>query len=143
MKIKILSDKYKEPVKGSKFSACWDVYAASKNYVDNSNKIIKYGLGFAAEIPVGYKAILRPRSSIYKTGLVLSNSEGIIDSDYRGEWGAVFYNVVPSLPEYEVGDRIVQMEIVPNGEFIHRFGPVESLSETARGAGGYGSTGMK
>ena len=82
---------------------------------------------------------LRPRSSIYKTGMVLSNAVGTIDELYRGEVSAVFYHVFPGMPRYRVGDRIGQIKLgftVPI-----EFEEVDELGRTLRGDGGYGSTG--
>lgn len=81
----------------------------------------------------------RPRSSVWKTGMVLSNCVGTIDELYRGEVSAVFYHVMPNMPKYEVGDRIGQIKLgltLPM-DFIE----VDELDETVRGEGGYGSTG--
>lgn len=81
----------------------------------------------------------RPRSSVWKTGMVLSNCEGTIDEDYRGEVSAVFYHVMPNLPRYKVGDRVCQIKLglaLPI-EFVE----ADELSETERGTGGYGSSG--
>ena len=80
----------------------------------------------------------RPRSSVWKTGLVLSNCTGTIDEDYRGEVSAVFYKVAPG-EIYKPGDRIGQIKLgftLPM-EFIN----TDTLSETERNIGGYGSTG--
>lgn len=82
---------------------------------------------------------LRPRSSVWKTGMVLSSCTGTIDEDYTGEVSAVYYHVMPTLPKYEVGDRIGQIKI--GATFPIEFVEVETLNNTERGAGGYGSTG--
>jgi dUTP pyrophosphatase len=71
--------------------------------------------------------------------MILSNSTGIIDVDYRGEVSAVFYHVMPNMPKYEVGDKIGQIYIEYSERL--RFLEVSELSETERGTGGYGSTG--
>jgi dUTP pyrophosphatase len=84
---------------------------------------------------------LRPRSSIYKTGMMLANCEGTIDEFYRGEASAVFYHLIKKLPKYEVGDRIGQLKlgITFNIDWVE----VDDLSDTVRGEGGFGSTGKK
>jgi dUTP pyrophosphatase len=71
--------------------------------------------------------------------MVLSNSVGTIDELYTGEVFAVFYHVIPSMPKYEVGDRIGQIKV--NGSAWLDFDEVEELDNTARGDSGYGSTG--
>ena len=89
--------------------------------------------------PLNLSIDFRPRSSVWKTGMILSNCEGTIDELYTGEVSAVFYHVMPTMPKYEVGDRIGQIKIgvtIPM-EFVE----VEELSETERASGGYGSTG--
>ena len=101
--------------------------------------IYEVKFGFAIEFPKGYVARIYPRSSIYKTGLVLANSSGTIDWPYRGELMAKFYSIIPTGQEYKVGDRCAQLilEKIPEMEFEE----VEELSETDRGSGGFGSTG--
>lgn len=127
------------PKKNKDTDACYDVVATSKK--DYGDGRIEYGLGFALELPKGTQLDLRARSSIHKTGMILSNCIGTGDEDYRGEYKAVFYHVVKSLPPYEVGDRILQIQLV-NRENVN-FELVESLSETERGTGGFGSSGNK
>lgn len=82
----------------------------------------------------------RPRSSIFKTGLSLCNATGTVDEPYRGSISAFFYHVIPSLPIYKKGDRIIQVKIgftLP----IEWEETTDELSQTDRGAGGFGSTG--
>jgi dUTP pyrophosphatase len=101
---------------------------------------ITYGTGLAMEIPAGYVGLIYPRSSIRKYDLSLTNCVGVIDSGYRGEIQATFrrHKGVAST-DYEVGDKIAQIIIVPypSIEFIE----TDELSETERGTGGFGSTG--
>lgn len=81
----------------------------------------------------------RPRSSIYKTGMVLSNSIGTVDELYTGEVSAIFYHVMQNMPRYHKGDKIGQIKlgITLPMDFIE----VDKLDETERGNGGFGSTG--
>ena len=118
-------------------SAGFDLVATRRRW-NRELEIWEYGTGIAVEIPPGYVGLVFPRSSIYKTGALLSNSVGVIDSDYRGEIGAKFWPM-KFREKYEIGDRIAQLVIVP----IPRVEWVESeeLTATERGAGGYGSTG--
>lgn len=84
----------------------------------------------------------RPRSSIWKTGMILSNCEGTIDECYRGEVKAYFYHVCPNMPRYKVGDRIGQIKLGISPS-IH-FEEVDELNmNTERGTSGFGSTGLK
>jgi dUTP pyrophosphatase len=101
---------------------------------------ITYGLGIALEIPEGFVGLVFPRSSIRKTDLSLTNCVGVIDSGYRGELQATFRKErgVASR-KYEVGDRVVQLMIIPHPTI--EFNEVNELSNTERGEGGFGSTG--
>ena len=101
--------------------------------------VITYGTGLAVEIPSGHVGLLFPRSSIYKTKMSLTNAVGVIDSGYRGEIMMKF-KVTDKRMMYQVGDRIGQLVIMPYPEV--EFEEVDELSETSRGAGGYGSTGV-
>jgi dUTP pyrophosphatase len=108
--------------------------------ISNTTFQITYGLGIAMEIPTGMVGLVFPRSSIRNTELTLSNSVGVIDSGYRGELQATFnkLNGLDSIT-YNVGDRVAQIIIVPHP--IVQFVEVDELSESARGKGGFGSTG--
>lgn len=88
--------------------------------------------------PINLSIDIRPRSSIYKTGMILSNSEGTVDENYTNEISAIFYHVMPNLPRYKVGDKIAQMKI--GATFPIEFREVEELEERDRGMNGYGST---
>ena len=100
--------------------------------------ILSYNTGIAIEIPNGHVGLIYPRSSVYKTGLRLCNSVGVIDSGYRGEIKFKFEASKRAVP-YKVGDRIGQLIIVPFPQI--EFEEVNELSSTERGEGGYGSTG--
>lgn len=82
----------------------------------------------------------RPRSSVWKTGMVLSNCEGTIDEDFTGSVSAVFYHVMPNMPRYKVGQKVVQIKL--GATLPMEFVEVDELDETERGANGYGSTGV-
>lgn len=101
---------------------------------------IEYKTGLAFEIPDGYVGLLFSRSSISKKDLILSNAVGIIDSGYRGEVSFRFKKLDKNdLNIYIVGDKIGQIVILPYPKINLQF--VETLSNTERGVGGYGSTG--
>ena len=145
MFFKRLHEKAQMPVKakGHEADFCYDCYAVSEEEI--APNVWKYNLGFALQ-PVnefdGYniRAVnLRARSSIWETGMVLSNSEGTIDEIYTGGLSAVFYHVMPNMPRYKVGDRVCQMHIDTTTpiEFVE----CEELEQTVRGDNGYGSTG--
>jgi dUTP pyrophosphatase len=96
--------------------------------------------GFAIALPEGYEAQVRPRSGLaLKHGVTCLNSPGTIDSDYRGEVGVILINHGPAPFVIQRGERIAQMIVSPvvQSSWLE----VETLDETARGAGGFGSTG--
>lgn len=128
-----------------------DLTAVSKGYDEHGN--VCYGTGLAFEIPNGFAGFLFPRSSNTKKDLILGNSVGVIDSGYRGEVvfkfkPSIIYTMnddidfvgVPfhSLNNYEVGDRIGQIVIMPAPQI--EFNIVDELSTSDRGVGGFGST---
>lgn len=98
--------------------------------------------GLFMELPVGYEAQVRPRSGLaYKKGVGVVNSPGTIDADYRGEIKVIIINFSEAELVIEDGERIAQMVIAKHERAD--WDEVESLSETDRGAGGFGSTGKK
>lgn len=138
VKIKLLSDKAKLPVKGTPDSAGYDLTAASV-FWDRSNNIVSYGFGIALEIPKGYVGLIFPRSSVYKKNLDMSNCVGVIDSDYRGEISAKFRLLNPNLDNvYISGERIAQIVFIKHDNVDFKVS--EELSKTIRGVGGYGHT---
>lgn len=98
-----------------------------------------YTSDLALEIPDGYVGLLFPRSSICKKDLEMTNSVGVIDSNYRGPIKSVFNPTCEGPEIYELGERFAQLIIIPYPKI--EFEEVEELSETNRGTGGYGSTG--
>jgi len=102
--------------------------------------IIKTGLFI--ELPIGFEAQVRPRSGLAaKKGITVLNSPGTIDADYRGEIGVILVNLSNQPFTIENGERIAQLVIAKHerAEWVQ----VEELSETVRGEGGFGSTGVK
>ena len=98
--------------------------------------------GLYIELPVGFEAQIRPRSGLaLKKGLSVLNTPGTIDADYRGEIGVILINLSNEEVTIESGERICQMVIAKHeqGNLVE----VELLNETDRGAGGFGSTGIK
>ena len=97
--------------------------------------------GLYLEIPGGYEAQVRPRSGLaFNSGISVLNTPGTIDSDYRGELGVILINLGSEPFTVKNGDRIAQMIISPVIRMA--IAEAESLSETERGAGGFGSTGI-
>jgi dUTP pyrophosphatase len=103
-------------------------------------KLIKTGLFL--EIPEGYEAQVRPRSGLaLKNGITVLNSPGTIDADYRGEIGVILINHSSEIFEINSGDRIAQLVFAKVEQAV--WYETESLNETERGEGGFGSTGKK
>lgn len=148
VKVKKLNENAVIPFKTYEKDFCYDVVAVSEEEV--APNVWKYGIGLAFQIDRGdtFFAIsdakisidFRPRSSVWKTGMVLSNCEGTIDELYTGEVFAVFYHVFPNMERYKVGQRIGQIKIGTTMPI--EFVVVDELSETERNDGGYGSTGV-
>ena len=109
--------------------------------IENTSFSVSYGFGIAMEIPNGYVGLVFPRSSVRNQDLILSNCVGVIDSGYRGEIQSTFKktNGLDSM-KYKVGERGAQIIILPYPQVFM----VESdeLSDTERGTGGFGSTGL-
>jgi len=99
---------------------------------------IEYSFGLAFEIQEGYAGFIFPRSSISKTGLLLANAVGVIDSSYRGPVTARFKHI-PGTKRYEIGDRVAQLVILKLEDVEIEI--TDTLSDSDRGTGGYGSSG--
>lgn len=98
--------------------------------------------GIFIELPIGYEAQVRPRSGLaFKNGITVLNSPGTVDADYRGEIGVILVNLSNQAFEIQNGERIAQLIIAKHERA--EWTEVEELSETSRGAGGFGSTGVK
>lgn len=165
MKIKILKfhPDAKIPEKAYEGDFCYDVYAISEEEL--APNVWKYGLGFGLQIerdnediveykskkfnasvfridfkasPMNLAIDFRPRSSVWKTGMVLSNCVGTIDEGYTNEISAVFYHVLPDMPRYKAGNKIGQIKI--GATFPIEFVVVEEFNDTERGMRGYGSS---
>lgn len=143
VKIKKLSDNAVIPTYAKHGDAGMDLTAISKSYDEHGNVV--YGTGLAFEIPFGYVGYIFPRSSNAKQDLLLSNSVGVIDSGYRGEVLFKFKSTMIDshgysfgFSEYEIGDRIGQIIIMPYPHI--NFIEVDELSSSDRGVGGFGST---
>ncbi len=166
VKIKKLNENAVIPAYAHATDAGLDLTATSKKIEDNG--VVTYGTGIAVEIPKGYVGFVFPRSSNSKKDLLLTNSVGVIDSGYRGEIMLKFmpctFNIIAQFKhrlllflfggckvpsqnwlyrghgaEYQVGDRVGQLIIMPYPKV--RFNEVTELSDSDRGNGGYGSTG--
>lgn len=147
VKVKKLNENAVIPFKTYEKDFCYDVVAVSEEEV--APNVWKYGIGLAFQIDrdslfahryLNLSIDLRPRSSVWKTGMVLSNCVGTIDELYTGEVSAVFYHVFPNMERYKVGQRIGQIKIGTTMPI--EFVVVDELDETERNSGSYGSTGV-
>ena len=143
MKIKKLCDKATLPVYASEYAAGADLYACLDEPVTiepNQTKLIKTGLAMA--IPEGLAGLIYARSGLAsKRGLAPANKVGVIDSDYRGEVMVALHNHGTTPQTVEHGERIAQLVLAP--VVTASFDVVDDLDSTARGEGGFGSTGTK
>lgn len=142
MKVKVINrSKHELPAYQTPFSAGLDLRANIDEPVvlgPLERKLI--GTGLFIELPEGYEAQIRPRSGLaFKHGLTVLNTPGTVDADYRGEVKVLLVNLSSEFFEVQDGERIAQM-VVARHEQI-KWEEVEVLSDTERGAGGYGSTG--
>lgn len=143
MKIKVmkLNENAILPTYGTAFAAGADLYnLPGADVVIPPHETVMIHTGLAMELPEGYAGFLFARSGIAsKRGLAPANKVGVIDSDYRGEFMVALHNHSNEPATVAGGERIAQMCILPvvQGEFIL----ADSLDETERGAGGFGSTG--
>ncbi len=143
VKIRKLDERARLPQYGSEAAAGADLYALPEAPVTIApGETAFLPTGIAAEIPEGYVGLIFARSSLgIKRGLAPANKVGVIDSDYRGEIRVGLHNHGKEAQTIEPFERVAQLVIVP---FLHaEFTESETLSDTARGAGGFGSTGRK
>ena len=141
--VKKLNESAIIPTYGSEYAAGADLYACideSVTIAPGETKLIKTGI--ALELPIGYAAFIYARSGLAsKRGLAPANKVGVVDCDYRGEVMVALHNHSSSAQVVEKGERVAQMVIAPY--ITAEFDVVDELSDTARGAGGFGSTGTK
>lgn len=164
IKLKRFHENAAIPQKAYQNDFCFDLVAVTEEEI--APNVWKYGFGFGLQIerdmetitkcvhpysgyaefgldfnrsPLHLSIDIRPRSSIYKTGMVLSNSVGTVDEGYTNEISAIFYHVMPDMPRYKVGDRVAQMKV--GFTFPIQFDEVKELDETERNLRGYGSSG--
>ncbi len=124
----------KVPTRATAGSAGWDLYLPE--LVTITPEVQQVSLGFRMEIPYGWEASIRPRSSLARRRITLVNSPGTIDSDYRGEVCVILKG---RYSDMAAGARVAQMlfSLVPEV----RWEQAQNLSDTTRGDGGFGSTG--
>ena len=141
IKVKKLRPGAQLPTYGSEFSAGADLYACLEEPVTIApGETKKIPTGLAMEIPIGCAGLIYARSSLgTKKGLAPANKVGVVDSDYRGEFLIFLHNHGSEIQTIAHGDRVAQLVVTP--VFTPGFEETDELSDTARGAGGFGSTG--
>ena len=143
MKIKKLNENAVVPTYGSACAAGADLYACEETAVTvEPGKTVLVHTGIAMAIPEGYVGLVYARSGLAcKRGLAPANKVGVIDSDYRGEIMVALHNHTDVAQTVENGERIAQIVFTPY--VAADFEVAEVLDDTARGEGGFGSTGRK
>lgn len=144
MNIKRLHEKAIIPTSGSSYAAGYDLYAAiDEDITIPPSETVLIGTGWAMEIPNGFFGAIFARSGLAtKEGLRPANCVGVIDSDYRGEVKIALHNDSKVDRTVTQGERIAQLVIIPYYELPYGFEEVDELDKTARGVGGFGSTGQ-
>jgi dUTP pyrophosphatase len=144
MKVKIINQsKHPLPAYETKASAGLDVRANLAQSIElNPMERVLIKTGLFMEIPEGYECQVRPRSGLaLKKGITVLNSPGTIDADYRGEVGVILVNLSSDSFTIEDGERVAQLVFAEVTQA--QWEQSEELTETERGAGGFGSTGVK
>ena len=139
LNVKRLTDTAKIPTYAHEGDACFDIYSDGLKSISGSTQVHETGLKF--EIPKGYAMMIYSRSGMgFKDNTRLANCVGVIDSTYVGEVKVKLTCDASEPPIYRIGDRIAQAMIIPipDVEIVE----VDEIGETARGDGGFGSTGQ-
>lgn len=146
IKLKRLENCFDIPKYQTPGAAAMDLYSA-EDVIIHTGEVVMVSTGIAIALPEGFEAQIRARSGMGAKGIIVTNAPGTIDSDYRGEIKVLLASVTrhthDGKPGFQIkrGDRIAQMLIAP----VYRgvFNEVDSLDETKRGDGGFGSTGKR
>ena len=141
VRVKKLRENAMLPTYGSQWAAGADLYACLEEPVTiEPHKTVFVPTGIAMEVPAGYAGLIYARSSMgAKRGLAPANKVGVVDSDYRGEVMVALHNHGTEPQTVSGGERVAQLLITP--VLAPAFEETEVLSDTVRGAGGFGSTG--
>lgn len=141
--IKKLNSKATLPTYGSAYAAGADLYACTDGEITiKPHETVLIPTGLAMELPEGYAGLIYARSGLAtKKGLAPANKVGVVDCDYRGEVKVALHNHSEVAQTVSSGERVAQLVIAPylTASFVEE----EELSDTVRGAGGFGSTGTK
>ena len=141
--VKKLNEKAIMPTYGSEYAAGADLYACIDSEVTVApHATVMIPTGIALELPVGYAGFIYARSGLAsKRNLAPANKVGVVDCDYRGEVKVALHNHGETAQTVAVGERVAQLVVAPY--ITAQFVEADELTETERGAGGFGSTGTK
>lgn len=139
LKIKKIHPKAIIPTYATEGSAAFDLHS-TEDICLYPNAVTKVPTGVAIELPKNTYGAVAPRSGLASKGITVMNAPGIVDMDYRGEVCVLLYNTTEERVKVKVGDRVAQMLVLPY--FKVEFEEVEELSETVRGEGGFGHSGV-
>lgn len=137
LKVRKVCPEAKLPVRATPGSACYDV-SSTKRLLISPNEMVKIPTGLVFELPKGFGLDIRPRSGLASKGLIILNSPGTLDSDYRGELLVSCKNISDRNMLVEKGGRIAQIRLFRTIDI--QFEEKEELNGTRRGEGGFGST---
>lgn len=142
VRIKKLNENATVPTYGTEYSAGADLYNLSEAVTIPAHKTVLIHTGISVEIPEGYAGLIYARSGLAsKRGLAPANKVGVIDADYRGEVMVALHNHSDIDATVDPGERVAQLVVTPFLKVEYQL--ADELSDTVRGAGGFGSTGSK
>ena len=142
VKIKKLNENATVPTYGTEYSAGADLYNLNEAVTIPAHKTVLIHTGLSVEIPEGYAGLIYARSGLAsKRGLAPANKVGVVDADYRGEVMVALHNHSDIDATVDAGERVAQLVVTPFLKVEYQL--AEELSDTVRGAGGFGSTGRK
>lgn len=142
VRIKKLNENATLPTYGTEYSAGADLYNLNEAVTIPAHKTVLIHTGLSAEIPEGYAGLIYARSGLAsKRGLAPANKVGVVDADYRGEIMVALHNHSDIDATVDAGERVAQLVVTPFLKVEYQL--ADELSDTVRGAGGFGSTGTK
>ena len=140
VRIKKLNENATLPTYGTEYSAGADLYNLNEAVTIPAHKTVLIHTGLSAEIPEGYAGLIYARSGLAsKRGLAPANKVGVVDADYRGEIMVALHNHSDFDATIDAGERVAQLVVTPFLKVEYQL--ADELSDTVRGAGGFGSTG--
>ena len=142
VRIKKLNENAILPTYGTEYSAGADLYNLNEAVTIPAHKTVLIHTGLSVEIPEGYAGLIYARSGLAsKRGLAPANKVGVVDADYRGEIMVALHNHSDIDATVDAGERVAQLVVAPFLKVEYQL--ADELSDTVRGAGGFGSTGTK